>query len=476
MVDNRALITKWPPCLGYFNYGGIHRDVTIEIMDSASLDDIAIAAIPEPNGGVLNINGVVKQATAEMSVNISCAGATKTVNVAPDGSFNLNMQIVDVNHWHPESPYLYPLKINLLKDQQVIDEVEEECGFRSMKVVDNQIILNGEIFKINGICYVYDSPTRGLIMTDAQIECDIALIKEMNCTMIRCHYPMSRKFYQACDRAGIMLWIEPNIYCMHPNDDEVGTAFADPEHCRLAKQMIIEMIANARNHPSVVFYGIGNECNTTNPEADKFFRMLTDTIRLHDSSRLVSYAALYGKIGNLADIVDVLGINSYWGWYDKCFGGKGLEPEEHYKKVDTTIMREPIDLTEMRKMLDTVIDKAHENTALLLTEFGADSVPGNLSNSRNLWSENYHADLLTEVLLLAEEYPQIVGTFPFCFSDYRDPSKLVNGYWNEINLKGVVDYNRNKKLAFSAMKSAYSKKVLDAKIQELPIELFSESR
>ena len=87
-------------------------------------------------------------------------------------------------------------------------------------------------------------------------------------------------------------------------------------------------------------------------------------------------------------------------------------------------------------------------------------MPGNLSNSRNLWSENYHADLLTEVLLLAEEYPQIVGTFPFCFSDYRDPSKLVNGYWNEINLKGVVDYNRNKKLAFSAMKSAYGKKVL----------------
>jgi hypothetical protein len=72
-----------------------------------------------------------------------------------------------------------------------------------------------------------------------------------------------------------------------------------------------------------------------------------------------------------------------------------------------------------------------------------------------MWSENYHADLLREILALAKDYPQIVGTFPFCFTDYRDPSKVHNGYWNELNLKGLVDYRRNKKLAFSAVKSSY---------------------
>ena len=92
---------------------------------------------------------------------------------------------------------------------------------------------------------------------------------------------------------------------------------------------------------------------------------------------------------------------------------------------------------------------------MLLTEFGADSVPGNYSASRDMWSENYHADLLREILALAAEYPQIVGTFPFCFTDYRDPSKVHNGYWNELNLKGLVDYRRNKKLAFGAVKSSY---------------------
>ena len=115
------------------------------------------------------------------------------------------------------------------------------------------------------------------------------------------------------------------------------------------------------------------------------------------------------------------------------------------------------DLAPMREMLDKVL-AGKSNLALLLTEFGADSVPGNYSASRDMWSENYHADLLREILALAKEYPQIAGTFPFCFTDYRDPSKVPNGYWNEFNLKGMVDYNRNRKLAFSAVRNEYRDK------------------
>lgn len=66
------------------------------------------------------------------------------------------------------------------------------------------------------------------------------------------------------------------------------------------------------------------------------------------------------------------------------------------------------------------------------------------------------SDLLREILALTQDYPQIVGTFPFCFSDYRDPSKVHNGYWNEVNLKGLVDYHRNRKLAFQSVKAIYS--------------------
>jgi beta-glucuronidase len=213
------------------------------------------------------------------------------------------------------------------------------------------------------------------------------------------------------------------------------------------------MIDSAKNHPCVAIYGIGNECNTENPESQEFFASLASTIRKKDPTRLVSYAALYGIVGPVANLVDVLGINSYWGWYDKVFGGKGLAPDNAGETQ--VIEREPIDLKSMRDMLNKIISGEKNDIALFLTEFGADSVPGFYAAGRDLWSENYHAELLDEIFKLSDEYPQISGTFPFCFTDYRDPSKTSNGYWNELNLKGAVTYNRERKLAFGIIKRRY---------------------
>jgi beta-glucuronidase len=264
---------------------------------------------------------------------------------------------------------------------------------------------------------------------------------------------MDERFYAACDRTGILVWVEPMVYCYHPHKDQHGTLFACPDATRLACQIIREMIATARNHVSVSLYGIGNECNTEHPEAPVFFAALAKTAREQDPTRLLSYAALYGNVGPLADLVDVLGINSYFGWYGKIEGRIVPEGGQATAQPDG---REPIDLARMRQMLDGVLKDRRDRLALLLTEFGADSIPGVHSASRDLWSEEYHADLLSEVLALAREYPQIVGTFPFCLTDYRDPSKPSNSGWNEINLKGLVTYERRRKAAFGAVQRAYS--------------------
>ena len=298
-------------------------------------------------------------------------------------------------------------------------------------------------------------------MDREQIQADVALMKEMGCNAVRCHYPMDRGFYEACDRAGLLVWIEPPVYCLHPGDDEEDTPFGDPEWQALAVRMIREMVASAQNHPSVAIYGIGNECNTLNQEAEAFFRTLAATVRESDPTRPVSYAALYGNVGPLADIVDLLGINSYWGWYNKVFQRKGPESRLPRPGSGGTAECEPIDLSPMREMIDGVLAQ-NRKAALLLTEFGADSVPGFYSNSRDLWSENYHADLLTEIFALKDDYPSIVGTFPFGLTDYRDPSKVPNGYWTELNLKGVVTYGRRKKMAFDAIRIRYEARSADS--------------
>jgi beta-glucuronidase len=457
IVDNRVAVTKWPACFGYFNYGGIHRDVVLEIIDSPSLDDVQIETSLTNGKWMLKARGLVRFAQSGHSVRACCAGRNTAGDVTA-GAFDLELADCPIEAWSPQSPCLYELALELRDSQGVVlDERRVRCGFRTIKVIDGRICLNDRPVHLKGICHVFDSEETGLVMTRGQIDRDISMLKSLGCNAVRTHYPMDRAFYEACDEAGLMVWTEPPIYCLHPPDDACGTEFTDAGHIQAAETMIDEMVAQLRNHPCAVIYGVGNECNLKNAEAGPFFRGIISRIRKADPTRLVSYAALYGLVGELAGLVDVLGVNSYWGWYDKCMGGKGLQPDGNVWQKSSGVQREPIDLSRMREMIDKVL-AGNSSTALLLTEFGADSVPGYLAAGRDLWSEDYHADLLAEVLSLAKEYPRIVGTFPFCFTDYRDPSKVASGYWDELNLKGVVDNRRMPKKAFYSLRECYGAK------------------
>jgi beta-glucuronidase len=463
MVDNRATNIAWPPCLGYFNYGGIHRQVALEILDSPSLDLLDLTPSWEDGRGVLVVRATIAGGrSAEpaagrgaLALEVTCGAARAEGVVDGSGETAVRLEAPDAAPWSPESPALHQVRVRLVQGGVERDSADRDVGFKSVVVREGGVFLNGARTRLKGVCYVYDSPTHGLVMEPAEVDADVALMKEMGCTAVRCHYPMAESFYAACDRRGLLVWIEPPVYCYHPPSASSPSGFALPRWRQLAESTVREMIRSARAHPCVTIYGIGNECNTAHPEAEAFFRGLAELVRREDPTRLVSYAALYGMVGPVAGLVDVLGVNSYWGWYDKVFGGKGLAPETTGSRG--TVEREPIDLGEMRTMIGAVLAAAPRRLALLLTEFGADSVPGARSASRDLWSEDYHAELLTAVFALAEEYPQIVGTFPFCFSDYRDPSKVQNGYWDELNLKGIVDYGRRKKLAFGAVSAAYTR-------------------
>lgn len=94
---------------------------------------------------------------------------------------------------------------------------------------------------------------------------------------------------------------------------------------------------------------------------------------------------------------------------------------------------------------------------LLLTEFGGDSVPGYRDDLCPLWSENYHARLVEEYIAAWRQHDSVSGGFVFAFTDYQDPSKPMNGRWNGLNLKGILDYDRNEKLPCSALKKMYGK-------------------
>ena len=439
-VDNRSTQIKMPPCLGYFNYGGIHRDVTLEIHQGrCCLKDIFIDAVPGVSGGLIRVTGRIVGCNRCGAIKVSCNGSDLITELGTKRSFDVALEVPNISLWSPGSPNLYDASVQLICNCDVIYETSLMVGFRSIGAEDGKLILNGEPIFLKGVCYLYDSPAYGVTMNPDQYLKDISLFKELGVNAIRSHFPFTTEFYNACDEAGIMVWIETPIYCIYPPDDKENTEFSDPGFRELANTMIEEMVIHARSHPCVIIYGLGNECNMQNPEARPFFQELSENIKQLDSTRLISYASLYCNVGPMADMVDILGFNEYWGWYDRI------------DQRDTSEKTKPIDL----KVLDNKIDeiKLH-GKPLLITEFGADSIPGYLSNSCEFWSEDYQAELIRETFSIIKS-KDISGAFPFCFTDYRDPSKPVNGYWNGMNYKGLLTYQRQAKMAFNTLREIY---------------------
>ena len=451
MVDNRPLITKWPNDRGYFSYGGIHRDVFLELLDGTWLDRLEVTPELVDGTGEIEVRGVLNGKSG--SVEVALDGESLSVGVAPDeeGRFSFRVSYPGAAEWSPECPKLSRLTVSYDGETYF----DHPVGFRSFKVKGGALALNSRPCRLNGCCYVYDSPRYGLVMTEEQLRYDLSEMKAAGVNAIRTHYPMDDKFYDMCDEMGFLVWIEPTVYCYKPSLDEENTAFARQDSVDMAYSMAEEMIFAARRHPSVVIYGIGNECNVEHPEAIDFFRGLAKLVRDKDGTRLVGFAALYGLVGEIGELLDVIGLNSYWGWYDKISDVTGYKPIEEKEGL---VRPEPVDLTEFHRMVETSLKKLPERLPILLTEFGADSIPGYHSSADDLWSEEYHAKVVKSMVEASRCHSRINGTFVFSFTDYTDPCKPFNGYWRGQNLKGMLSYQRDRKEPFYALREAYTKK------------------
>ncbi len=474
-VDNRHLRTRLPAVLGWYHYGGIHRDVALVLTPGPQLISVVVAA--EPAGSPVSGAGQTGRKgqtspTGEEPPTAPCA-ASGVVRVAATpgegplrvvarvvgptgealwegcaegtGPWALPLDLENAQPWAPASPVLYRCEVELCAADRALDVQSVAFGVRSVEARAQQILLNGEPLRLNGMCYLYDHPESGVTMRPDLVARDLDDLQELGVNCLRSHFPPTEAFLAECDRRGMLLWLEVPIYCLAPPSEAGGSAFAEGSVQALALQMLREMVEGAANHPSVILCSVGNECNTEHPEAVAFFRACVEQIRALDPSRLIGYAALYGQVGCVADLVDVIGLNQYWGWYDRIAqdGTGGREPAVSL----------PIDLPALEACL---AEKSALGKPLLMTEFGADAEPGFHSAGHELWSEEYQAALMARQLEVMARFPAVCGTFPFCYCDYRDPSKPINQHWHGVNLKGIVDYYRRRKMAWERVREAYT--------------------
>ncbi|WP_438482583.1 exo-alpha-sialidase [Oleiharenicola lentus] len=165
----------------------------------------------------------------------------------------LAMRVKEPASWNAETPNLYRLRVELLRDDKVQHAWEDLIGFREISTANGIFRINGQIVKLHGVAAHDQHPDVGRATRREHWIEDIRLMKAGNINAVRtAHYPHAEGFIRLCDELGLYV-IEEVPYGFG------GDRLSDPSYAEGAFLRVHETIKRDRNRPSVVVWSIGNE-------------------------------------------------------------------------------------------------------------------------------------------------------------------------------------------------------------------------
>ncbi|WP_161632069.1 carbohydrate-binding protein [Nakamurella lactea] len=231
-----------------------------------------------------------------------------------------SLTIADPRRWNGiADPYQYQVRVELIDSgaNRVTDVVTEPLGLRTFRVdADKGFILNGKQLPLHGVNLHQDRSGKGWAIDNADHKQDLEIIGEMGANAIRmAHYPHDQIDYGLADAKGFVVWAEiPFI-----NDYTGSTAFR-----RNVEQQLVEMIRQNYNHPSIVFWGIGNEQRVADAATNDLLSGLSDLADTEDPDRITTYASCcISDRSQVNGHAETSSYNKYYGWYSKSWDSLG---------------------------------------------------------------------------------------------------------------------------------------------------------
>ena len=177
--------------------------------------------------------------------------------ISDSGEANLSFTIQEPHLWSPETPYLYTAHIKYMQNGQLLDEVKQKFGIRTVKVSkEGGFQLNGVTRKIKGVCLHHDLGPLGAAVNKAALIRQIKTMKNMGCDAIRTSHNMpSQMQMDICDSLGMMVMAESFDMWLYPKCKNGYARFFEDWW----KKDIENLILANRNHPSIIMWSIGNE-------------------------------------------------------------------------------------------------------------------------------------------------------------------------------------------------------------------------
>ena len=347
-VTIRDITAEYGPTNGWEDYGGISRDVWVEITDEVFISDtqwithmrdgyasadaelnvwIGSIAGREAGAGVgagvdtvreAHVGaaaGTVAAVTATLSFNSHVVASSEASTPVPSGGTGkctFKFDLGNVNAWSPAHPNLYSLAIEAACGG-MSDKKEMEVGFREFVVKGESFYLNGEKTFLKGVArHDMWGDHQGFALTNGQIEDDLTMIKEMGANFVRLvHYPHCRHTIEYAAKIGLMLSEEPGIW---QND------LADEKATGDALAILEKTILRDRSSPAVVAWLFFNECDMD--AAGAYMKRGAELCRSLDPGRLLSGA---NDQPNLAakQVFDEAGMDFYTK-HPYCFDAEAI--------------------------------------------------------------------------------------------------------------------------------------------------------
>jgi beta-galactosidase len=190
-------------------------------------------------------------------------------------------KLANIKPWSAEHPQLYTVVVTLIKDKKAVDFTSCRTGFRSVKVTDRQLLINGRRVMIKGVNRHEHDDVTGKTLTRESMIRDIKVMKQFNFNAVRTsHYPNDVRWYDLCDEYGIYLIDEANIesHAFH------HTICRDSRYASAFLERGLRMVERDKNHPSIIIWSLGNESGY-GPNHDA----MAGWIRHFDPTRVLHY-------------------------------------------------------------------------------------------------------------------------------------------------------------------------------------------
>lgn len=415
-----------------FDYSGINQSVYLYARPRVAVQDISFKTsvlIPTTEGGFESATckyevELTEDADDETEVTVELVSFRGNVMAQAEG-LSGELYVENPGLWSPEVPYLYTLRVTA--DDDIY---EQSVGIRTLQVVDNEILLNGNSLYLMGFSRQQDSPLRGAGSDNVSMVHDFELMRWMgaNCFMPK-GVSATPEELELADKLGFLVIQEAPAFGFGTgeapaendadaaNDDAEADATNDAEAIaaknsrpvntvvasqELMKQAVTEMIARDKNHPSVIAWSVAYEPVTRNKEAAQVLVETMELARELDPARrpvsFVAAAHTTPKDKEALQAADIFLLNRFHGW-DSDTG----ELYESSRNLDKEL----------------ILFEEHYTKPIIFTSFGAHALPGRRSLYEDAWSEDYQVSLLANLGAIFDRHDCVQGELAGALADYK---------------------------------------------------------